>query len=399
MNTVEMTLPDASDQTAKSPLIVQVVRQYAPSQGGLEDVVANLSAHLLAKGFRVRIITCDRIFADPSHRLPPLEMIGGVEVVRIPWTGSKRYPVAPSVFRHLADADLIHVHAVDFFFDALAWGRLLHGKPMVATTHGGFFHTTNYARIKRFWFQTVTRLSATGYRMLCCCSRPDLAMFERIARDRAMLIENGVDILKFAGLSAAVPNKRIVTIGRFSINKRIERLLDAMAVLVERDSAWHLDIMGSPSDFTVEDLAREIRSRKLLDHVSVHPSPDNARIRELIGQASVFASASDYEGFGLVAVEAMSAGLVPVLHPNDAYRSLAASHDGVVLADFADPPVAAERIEAAYGALLLQPDETRQLLMDQAGGYAWDRVAQRYIDLYRAVLNGRSSAGLEAGAE
>ncbi|NKN39205.1 glycosyltransferase family 4 protein [Agrobacterium sp. a22-2] len=396
MKTVEMTLPDAALRTATPPLIVQVVRQYAPSQGGLEDVVANLSAHLLAKGFRVRIITCDRIFTDPSRRLPAFEMIGGVEVVRIPWAGSKRYPFAPSVFRYLADADLIHVHAVDFFFDALAWGRLLHGKPMVATTHGGFFHTTTYARIKRFWFQTVTRLSATGYKMLCCCSRPDLAMFERIAGDHAMLIENGVDILKFAGLSAAVPNKRIVTIGRFSVNKRIERLLDAMAVLVERDSAWHLDIVGSPSDFTVEDLAREIRTRNLLDHVSVHASPDNDRIRTLIGQASIFASASDYEGFGLVAVEAMSAGLVPVLHPNEAYRSLAAAHDGVALADFADPPAAAERIEAAYGALLLQPAETRQRLMDQAGGYAWDRVAQRYIDLYRAVLGGQPFAGSEA---
>ncbi|MCM2475967.1 glycosyltransferase family 4 protein [Rhizobium sp. CG5] len=390
-----MTLPDVGGPVAPPPLIVHVVRQYAPSQGGLEDVVAHLGTHLLARGFRVRIVTCDRIFTDLERRLQPFEIIGGVEIVRIPWAGSKRYPLAPSVFRHLADADLIHVHAVDFFFDALAWGRLLHGKPMVATTHGGFFHTAKYARIKRVWFQTMTRLSASGYRVLCCCSRSDLAMFEPIAGDRAVLIENGVDISKFSGLSAADPNKRIVTIGRFSVNKRIERLLDAMAVLIRNDSDWHLQIIGFPSDWTLEDLTREIRARGLSDHVSVHVSPDNLRIRDLIGQASVFASASDYEGFGLVAIEAMSAGLVPVLHPNEAYRSLAAAHDGVVLADFADATVAAQRIGDAYNALLRQPDETRQRLMEQAGGYAWDRVAQRYIDVYRAVLSGEPLAGLE----
>ncbi|MGO8586944.1 glycosyltransferase, partial [Rhizobium ruizarguesonis] len=77
----------------------------------------------------------------------PREDIDGIEVVRIPWSGTSRYPLAPQVFRHLADADLVHVHAIYFFFDALAWGRLLHGRPMIVTTHGGLFHTRKYATI------------------------------------------------------------------------------------------------------------------------------------------------------------------------------------------------------------------------------------------------------------
>jgi alpha-1,3-mannosyltransferase len=44
--------------------------------------------------------------------------------------------------RHLRDADIVHVHAIDFFFDFLGWTKPLHGKKLVVSTHGGFFHTS-----------------------------------------------------------------------------------------------------------------------------------------------------------------------------------------------------------------------------------------------------------------
>ena len=43
-------------------LIVHVVRQFAPSVGGLEDVVRELSRRQLESGFAVRIVTLDRTF-------------------------------------------------------------------------------------------------------------------------------------------------------------------------------------------------------------------------------------------------------------------------------------------------------------------------------------------------
>eukprot|EP01036_Dinobryon_divergens_P045406 gene45406-60663_t len=188
---------EAKGRPADHPLIVHVVRQYSPSRGGLEDVVANLSSNLLDNGYRVRVVTLDRLFREPEKTLPAHAMAGNVEVVRIPWRGSSRYPIAPQVFRHIRDADLVHVHGVDFFFDALAWTRMLHRKPLVATTHGGFFHTKKFANLKKIWFSTVTRLSAFAYRSVICCSQSDLEMFRKIAAERAALIENGVDLVKF----------------------------------------------------------------------------------------------------------------------------------------------------------------------------------------------------------
>lgn len=371
----------------QAPLIVQVVRQYAPSRGGLEDVVANLSQQMRRRGYRVRVVTCDRLFTAPDMALSPLEIIDGIEVVRVPWSGGSRYPLAPQVFAHLRDADLVHVHAVDFFFDALAWGRLLHGRPMIATTHGGFFHTQKYAAIKKIWFKTLTRASASAYKRLICCSQSDLKLFSTIVGPKRLaLIENGVDTQKFSDACAQAPERRIVTLGRFSVNKRLDRLLDTMAALVARESSWHLDIAGVESDLSEADLIREIAKRGLEDNVTLHIKLGNTAIKQLIGKASFFASASEYEGFGLVAVEAMSSGLLPVLHPNDAYAALASRHADIVLADFSAAAAAAENIVSAYQHLQADHRGIRSRLMTEASGYSWDGVADRYEEIYRAVL-------------
>lgn len=393
MDSLERAQTAGGRKADDGPLIVQVVRQYAPGRGGLEDVVANLSRLLLRRGFRVRVVTLDRLFQSRDRILPEREIIDGVEVVRIPWKGSTRYPIAPGVFRHIGDADLVHVHGIDFFFDALAWTRPLHGKPMVATTHGGFFHTPKFAAIKRIWFRSVTRLSALAYRSLLCCSRSDMALFSQIAAQRAVLVENGVDTGKFAALSSPTPLRRIVTIGRFSVNKRLDRLFDAMKALQSLSPEWHLDVVGSPSDLSEQDLRGEIARRGLADHVTLHVGVENAEVRRLIAQASLFASASEYEGFGLVAVEAMSAGLVPVLHPNDAYRVLAAQHPGISLADFSRPEESAARIEQTFQALLADPVGKRDEMMAAASVHAWESVADRYIDVYRQALGKRAGSG------
>lgn len=371
-----------------APLIVHVTRQFLPNRGGLEDVIYNLCRQLVKRGFRIRVVTLDRLFSNPGVLLPRTEIIDGIEVVRIPWKGSSRYPVALEVFRHIGDADLVHVHAVDFFFDALSWLRLFHRRPLVATTHGGFFHTANHARIKKFWFQTVTRFSCMGYRQLACCSLSDASLFRRIAGAQTIMIENGADLSKFAGRSAPTATRRIVTIGRFSSNKRLDHLIASMKPLVARNGDWRLDIVGVESDLTAADLNRRIAETGLQDHITLHVALPNTAVADLISQASLFASASDYEGFGLVAIEAMSAGLLPVLHANDAYLSLAKKHRDLVITDFANPETAAAALDAAFVRLQAEGSLLRDRLMREADAYSWETVTAHYLAAYEEAVPG-----------
>lgn len=374
--------------STQRPLIVHVTRQFLPNRGGLEDVIYNLCRQLVKRGFRVRVVTLDRLFSNPDLALPKTELIDGIEVVRIPWRGSSRYPVAPQVFRHIRDADLVHVHAVDFFFDALSWTRLLHGRPLVATTHGGFFHTTNHARIKKIWFQTVTRLSCMGYRQLACCSLSDATLFRRIAGEQTIMIENGADLSKFSDRGSKVPTRRVVTIGRFSSNKRLDHLIRTMVPLVRKDPAWRLDIVGVESDLNRADLERLVSDTGLQDKIGLHVGLSNEEVAALLGQASIFASASEYEGFGLVAIEAMSAGLVPILHENQAYRELAKKHRLLTITDFSNPETAAKAVEAGFARLQAEGGELRDKLMQDAAIYSWETVTDRYLAAYEEAVPG-----------
>lgn len=368
-----------------TPLVVHIVRQFLPNRGGLEDVVYNLVRRSLSEGYRVRVVTLNSLFTNRTNLLPEYETIDGIEVVRIPWRGSTRYPIAPQVLKHIGDADLVHVHAIDFFFDFLALTRLLHRRKMIATTHGGFFHTQRFAAIKKVWFQTLTRFSASRYEALIGCSQSDLETFRKIAPRRTHVIENGTDTTKFAAAASVEARKRIVTIGRFSVNKRLERLIDTLGELCRRDPAWQLDIVGVPSDLSVVDLEKLITERGLSGHVSLHAGLSNADIRAVLGQTSIFASASEYEGFGLVAIEAMSAGLVPVLEGNAAYRALAGRHADIRITDFGDPAISASAIESAHAALLHDRD-LRDRLMAEAQSYTWQVAAGRYRAWYETII-------------
>lgn len=388
---VDMALP-VPPGCDDRPLVAHVVRQFRPNRGGLEDFVANLAAAQRAQGLRVRVVTLDRLFVAPTVRLPARETIDGIDVVRVPFAGSTRYPLAPGYLRGLAGADLVHVHAVDFFFDATALLRPLLRRPLVATTHGGFFHTGAHGRLKRLWFAGPTRFSCRAYDAIVACGASDAALFAPIAGDRLVTIDNGVDIGKFAGRASAEPRRTIVTIGRFSVNKRLDRLLDAFAVLAGRDPRWRLELIGVPSDWDEPRVRAEIAARGLAEHVALHVGLSDADVACLIGRASLFASASEYEGFGIALLEGMSAGLAPVVQPNPSFRALAAAHPDVVLSDFADAEAAADALETAFGRVVAGGDVYRARLQEETRRYSWQGVAAAYGAVYDRVL-GRPVAG------
>ena len=367
--------------------VVHVVRQYLPNVGGLENVVRNLVLQQQERFRSVSVVTLDRLFADPDRVLPQKELIDGVEVHRIPYRGSSRYPIAPAVLKEISGADLVHVHAVDFFFDALAFTKTWHRRKLVATTHGGFFHTKKFARLKAVWFNTITRYSCHRYGALACCSTSDLQQFQKIAPNRVNLIENGVDIDKFRGTSSVKPEKRLLVLGRFSSNKRLDRVIDLLKHLNSRDPEWQVEIVGMESDLTKADLMAWAEAAGVARNLNVHVGLGDVEIRSIIGTCSFFVSASEYEGFGLVLIEAMSSGLIPVVHPNEAFLGLAGQHDLITLADFSRPEIAASALAERFGEAERFP-ELRQAMMSSVEDYGWQNVIRKYDHLYRMALGG-----------
>jgi len=366
--------------------IVHVVRQFHPGVGGLESVVLELASAQSIAGHRVRVVTLDRLFdAAKRQKLPASERLGSIEIVRIPYFGSTRYPIALSVLRHIKAADVVHVHAIDFFFDYLAWTKPLHGRTLVVSTHGGFFHTNFAAGLKRLWFSTVTRASMKYYAGVAAVSASDFEQFRSIRPNGMVCIENGANVVKFQGASADDFRKSIISIGRFAKNKRIDLLIEFVRALRQCDSEWRLTIAGRPGDVQTGEVSALVENAGLSDAIDVIASPTDETVRTLMRKSSFVASSSEYEGFGVAAVEGMSAGLFPLLSEIPPFRRLIARTGLGITIDYSSPNAGVRRLLQNLAKIASGYGEQRAACIQAATIYDWPRVCEQYGELYDAA--------------
>ena len=107
-----------------------------------------------------------------------------------------------------------------------------------------------------------------------------------------------------------VKNKRVIAVGRLDYQKGFDRLIQAWKLVQHtgRFSDWKLDIFGQGE--CREMLQQMIDKQGLQNTVKINP-PTNAILNEYV-HSSLLVMSSNYEGFGMVLVEAMSCG-VPVI--------------------------------------------------------------------------------------
>jgi D-inositol-3-phosphate glycosyltransferase len=128
------------------------------------------------------------------------------------------------------------------------------------------------------------------------------------------LVPPGVDSSRFrpAEHRSLQSNRYILTVGRLNDpRKNVVLLLDAFAALPSTMRAVTRLVLAGSAGPPPEFWAR-VRELDLVDQVTFRDSPTVEELVALYQSASVFASSSDEEGFGMVTVEAMACG-IPVV--------------------------------------------------------------------------------------
>lgn len=185
----------------------------------------------------------------------------------------------------------------------------------------------------------------------------------------------------YSSLSA----QRVIAVGRLDYQKGFDRLVRAWSVVQkdERFIDWHLDIFGQGEWHDM--LQQMIRENGLQNTCSIHP-PTNFIFDEY-EKSSLIVMTSNYEGFGMVLVEAMACG-VPAISFNCTCgpRDIIRDGDNGLLVKDGD-------IEGLANAMMrLMEDESLRKKMGAEArkvvdAYSEEEIMTKWVDLFTSLKN------------
>ncbi|HEX5724563.1 MAG TPA: glycosyltransferase family 4 protein [Longimicrobiaceae bacterium] len=200
--------------------------------------------------------------------------------------------------------------------------------------------------------------------------------------------EVGIDLV-YAGVPDELfalprrPEGYLLYFGRIDvIHKGLDTLLEAFALLAAERPGLELRLAGRGKD--AERVRALARTLGVEDRVRLLGAVSEAERQALFAGAAVQLMPSRFEGFGMVAAEAMAAGVPLVAAAAGSLPEVVDAPRGGVLV----PPGDAPALAAAVAALLDDPAAREALSASarrSAERFRWDAVAERHFRFLHAI--------------
>lgn len=360
--------------------ILQITPYYPPHLGGLERVVENLAAGLGTR-HDVRVFTTTIGSEGAARRT----RAGGIRVVRHRSVEVAHTPVAPGLAVSLLKSPrraILHLHSAHALLPELvALSARLRGQRFLLHFHLDVDASGRFGRLlpayKRHVFGRVLR-AAAGVLVLTEAQAEFVRGTYGVRPERVFVVPNGVGAAYFMPVRETGPTDgplELLYVGRLSAQKRVDRLLDAMALVRE---PVRLRIVGDGEDRAALE-ARAVRLG-LRDVVFDGPRLGEDLVRAY-ADAGAFVLPSDKEGMPLVALEAMAAAL-PVIATD--VPGNAELLGGIGLLADPEPHALAKAVDAVAHDAELRTTLARRSAQ-AALGHTWDAVVRQVEDIYETV--------------
>ncbi len=198
------------------------------------------------------------------------------------------------------------------------------------------------------------------------------------------VIPNGVDLERFK--PAETNNKsdtlRLLTVGRLSVTKRVETLIDAVEILHGEGRKVRFRIVGGGQ---MQQSLKQIASEKNLgDIIELTGRIEPEDMPQVYRQSDIFITASMQEGMSNAMLEAMASGLPIVTTRCEGADELIA--DNGIIVNNADARTIAGAIKKLADDRQLYKKMTLAA-RKQAQMFTWNNVASQYIELYNKISN------------
>jgi glycosyltransferase involved in cell wall biosynthesis len=234
--------------------------------------------------------------------------------------------------------------------------------------HPEWFRTTE--GLRRRWLTRRAAHTASVVFTDSQFSRSEIERHLRVAPGRIQVIPPGVTPRSAGHVGAREP--MVLFVGSLFNRRRLPDLIAAFARATRDLPHARLVIVGDNRTWPRQDLSGVARSQGVAGRTEFLSYIDDGRLADLYARASVFAFLSEYEGFGLTPLEALTAGVPPVVLDTAVAREVCG--DAAVF--------------VARGDIAATADVLRRFLLDRAAAapiltagaavlarYSWDRAA------------------------
>lgn len=416
----------ASTNPAKSRprTVVHVPRRFVEHEwGGTESVLANLLREQRTAGWRPQIFTSlalsdqrrDEFEGAPVRRFEYCyPFIGLSTKQRLAMDKKGGNLLSWSLLSALArepDVRLLHAHSLKRLGGIVRTAARWRGVPYVVTLHGGVFdvpaaETASLVapQAGKFEWGRVPgallgsrRVLEDADAVICIGRRETELARQRLCHERIYHLPNGVDAARFAcGDGAAFRSKHgiapdakvILCVSRYDPQKDQRLLVEAFERVVRLEPRAAL-LLAGPS--TVPDYVEALDARIAASPVASRIrrlgalAPGGAELAGAFHAADVFALASRHEPFGIVVLEAWSAGLPVVAAASGGLVDLVRSEQNGLLFEAGNVEACADalRRSLAEGDAVHRWGEAGRRLATER--YSWRSVANQLEEIYTAA--------------
>lgn len=344
--------------------------------GGAESLLRDLAQRLQSQGIIVSIALLDSTNSPLEKELSELrfDLIKGTNGIYCP----KNIYFLGSL---LNKYDLVHTHLFPTQLWVAIGKRLFCSKtPLITTEH------STYNRRRKFWFRPLDKWMYHQYKEIVCISKAtEYALNDWLPglEKKLRVVPNGIDIERFKNAckadkgewTADPQTKIILTVGRLEPQKGYHTLLHAMTKV---QGAYLILAGDGIMREELEKLARDLRINTKVFFLGRRND-----IPELIKMADVYVQPSNWEGFGIAALEAMAGGL-PVIASNVPGLIDLIGNSGIVF-QAGD----SEALASSLNALLSSPEERNHYsvaAMKRAEEFSIDQTAENLLEIYQRVV-------------
>lgn len=279
------------------------VKSLAHGLGGAEKVLTTVAKDMADQGHDVTLISFDSVDEKSFYPLDskiiykPLGIGNTAHKSGIYETTKRIIALRKFINKNKPDIAIGFMHSM---FAPLSIALLGTGVPLLASEHIVLEHYKS-RRIEYVFMNIALLLSKKIIVLSNHMKQQYPAFFQR----KVEIIPNPVVLSKFIPMDSPERTKTVLNVGRLEHQKNQEALIRAFASIESEFPDWSLEIIGEGS--LRKDLEQLSKKLGLGHRISLPGTTNN--IAQHYQRASLFVLPSTYESFGLVTIEAMSAGL------------------------------------------------------------------------------------------